>query len=183
MKSNAPLDPLGTALQTQWDSFHAFASIGLETLGRLMTHNLNSVNGLLEDMTTELGKLTPLESLAALPERQNRQLEKSRAWWHELFEILARSQDEIRTETTRSFGVDNQAMSSLLDGWRQASPAGGLAADTFRSVFAAASQAFDRMGRAALQVAEITESGMEAAAEATARAIAKAEEEEPRKAA
>ena len=171
MKSSTPFEDLSTALQTQWDALQAFASIGLKTLERLANHNMSALHSMIEEGANASRGTTPVEMLAAIPGQQATQMERSRTYWHNLFEIFAEAQEETRVEAHNRMGTSNQAVTALLEKMTKSMPVGGMAVDTFRSVMAAAGQTMDNLGRAAQQMTEITETSVEAAADATAKAI------------
>ena len=177
MKSSTSLEDLSLALQSQWDALQAFASIGLKTLERLSTHNMATLHAYIEEGANAGQGATPLEALTALPARQAALIERTRAYWHNLFEICSEAQEEARAEASSRMGSSNQAVTALLEKLTKSMPAGNYAMDTFRSVMAAAGQTIDSLGRAAQQMAEISESSVEAAADATAKAITHAEGE------
>ena len=175
MKSSSHLEALSTTLQTQLDALQTFASIGLKMVERISNHNLETLHSLLEESAHASRDASPVEAMASLPGLQTSQLERGRNYWHKLFEILAEAQEETRAEAHSRMGISNQAVTALMEKMSSSMPAGNMAVDTFRSVLAAASQTMDNLGRAAQQMAEITENSVEAAADATTKAISSAE--------
>ena len=99
-------------------------------------------------------------------------IEKAVAYSRSVYEISAQSKEEISKLIEAQFGDFQKQIVGLLEKATKNAPAGSeVAVNAVKSAIAAATTAFDNMNKAAKQVADIAETNVAAATNATVKAV------------
>jgi len=99
-------------------------------------------------------------------------LEKAVAYSRSVYEISAQSKEEISKLLEAQFSDFQKQVVGLLEKATKNAPAGSdVAVNAVKSAIAAATSAFDSMNKAAKQVADIAETNVAAATNATVKAV------------
>jgi len=155
------------------------ANATFASVEKLATLNLNTARALLEDSVSntktligakDVQELISLQSSIAQPS-----IEKIVAYGRSVYEITASIQEEVSKIVETQIGEVNKNISSALDKAAKSAPAGSdVAITAARSAFAAANSAYDSLNKAAKQVVELTEANVNAATDATVKAVSTA---------
>lgn len=163
------------ASQAALDSVYSAFGISLGSLEKLASHHLSSTrNSLLEQQEHTrqlLGVKDPQEAFALQRSHAQPQVEKAVAYFRGLYDISAETQEAFAKLLEARQAELIQTLGSALDGYGKSAGNADLAVAAVKSAISAANSAFENAHKAARQVADITEAGVNAAASATVRAV------------
>jgi phasin family protein len=169
-------EQFAAANKTAVDSLLSLANTALASAERIAALNLNAARSFLEDGVSGtkalLGAKDVQEALSIQASMAQPSVEKAVAYSRSVYEISAQAQEELSKTLEGQFGGFQKQVADLLDKAAKSAPAGSdVAVAAVKSAIAAANSAFDNMNKAAKQVAEITESNVAAATNATVKAV------------
>jgi len=172
---NSP-EQFATANKAAVDSLLSLANMALASAERVAALNLNTARAILEDGVENskvvMSAKDPQEAVSASAAMTQPGLEKAVAYSRSVYEISAQTQEELSKVVEEQFGAFQKQASDLMDKAYKSAPAGSEAAvAAVKSAVAASNSAFENMKKVAKQVAEITESNVAAATNATVKAV------------
>ena len=146
------------------------------SLERLAYLNLNTARSLLEENTTNarmLGSADGLpESLSLQASWQQPVMEKSMAYWRNVYDIGVQTQDEVSKLMESQMAELVNSVTAALDQAAKSGPSGSATTvAALKSAVVAFHSAFDSLSKTAKQVTELTEANVAAASDATTKAI------------
>ncbi len=169
-------EQLSAANKANVETMLALANTAFAGAERLAALNLNTARSVLEDGVSsvkslmgakDLQEFVTLQSTLAQPA-----FEKAIAYARSVYEISSQTQEEYTKLFEKQFAEMNKAVTTALDAAAKNAPAGSdVAVAAVKSAIAAANSAYDSMTKAAKQVAEITEANVNAATNATVKAV------------
>ena len=158
------------------DSLLTLANTALASAERIAALNLNTARSMLEDGVANakamLGAKDAQEFFSVQASIAQPSLEKAVAYSRSVYEISAQSKEEISKLIEAQFADFQKQVLALLEKATKNAPAGSdVAVSAVKSAIAAATSAFDSMNKAAKQVADIAETNVAAATNATVKAV------------
>ncbi len=172
---NTP-EQFAAANKASVDAMLTLANTALASAERIAALNLNTARSMLEDGVANakamLGAQNAQEFFAVQASIAQPGIEKAVAYSRSVYEISAQSKEEISKLIEAQFGDFQKQMLGLLEKATKNAPAGSeVAVNAVKSAIAAATTAFDNMNKAAKQVADIAETNVAAATNATVKAV------------
>lgn len=160
------------------DSLLSVANAALASAERIASLNLNTARSVLEDSVANtqavLGAKDPKEALTIQAAQVKPNVEKAVAYTRSAYEISVQAQEEMTKLVQAQFGAFQKTAASLLEKAAKSAPVGSdVAVAAVQSAMAAANTAFEKMNKAAQQVAEKTQANMAAVTSATIKAAGK----------
>jgi phasin family protein len=172
---NTP-EQFAAANKASVDAMLTLANSALASAERIAALNLNTARSMLEDGVANakamLGAKDAQEFFAVQASIAQPGIEKAVAYSRSVYEISAQSKEEISKLIEAQFGDFQKQIVGLLEKATKNAPAGSeVAVNAVKSAIAAATSAFDNMNKAAKQVADIAETNVAAATNATVKAV------------
>lgn len=172
---NTP-EQFAAANKASVDAMLTLANTALASAERIAALNLNTARSMLEDGVANakamLGAKDPQEFFSLQASLAQPGLEKAVAYGRSVYEISAQSKEEMSKLLEAQFGDFQKQVLGLLEKATKNAPAGSdVAVNAVKSAIAAATSAFDSMNKAAKQVADIAETNVAAATNATVKAV------------
>ncbi|MBK7953248.1 MAG: phasin family protein [Candidatus Accumulibacter sp.] len=172
---NTP-EQFAAANKASVDAMLTLANTALASAERIAALNLNTARSMLEDGVANakamLGAKDAQEFFAVQASIAQPGIEKAVAYSRSVYEISAQSKEEISKLIEAQFGDFQKQIVGLLEKATKNAPAGSeVAVNAVKSAIAAATTAFDNMNKAAKQVADIAETNVAAATNATVKAV------------
>ena len=172
---NTP-EQFAAANKASVDAMLTLANTALASAERIAALNLNPARSMLEDGVANakamLGAKDAQEFFAVQASIAQPGIEKAVAYSRSVYEISAQSKEEISKLIEAQFGDFQKQIVGLLEKATKNAPAGSeVAVNAVKSAIAAATTAFDNMNKAAKQVADIAETNVAAATNATVKAV------------
>ena len=172
---NTP-EQFAAANKASVDAMLTLANTALASAERIAALNLNTARSMLEDGVANakamLGAKDPQEFFSLQSSLAQPGLEKAVAYSRSVYEISAQSKEEILKLLEAQFSDFQKQVLGLLEKATKNAPAGSdVAVNAVKSAIAAATSAFDSMNKAAKQVADIAETNVAAATNATVKAV------------
>ena len=172
---NTP-EQFAAANKASVDAMLTLANTDLASAERIAALNLNTARSMLEDGVANakamLGAKDAQEFFAVQASIAQPGIEKAVAYSRSVYEISAQSKEEISKLIEAQFGDFQKQIVGLLEKATKNAPAGSeVAVNAVKSAIAAATTAFDNMNKAAKQVADIAETNVAAATNATVKAV------------
>ena len=172
---NTP-EQFAAANKASVDAMLTLANTALASAERIAALNLNTARSMLEDGVANakamLGAKDAQEFFSVQASIAQPSLEKAVAYSRSVYEISAQSKEEISKLIEAQFADFQKQVLALLDKATKNAPAGSdVAVSAVKSAIAAATSAFDSMNKAAKQVADIAETNVAAATNATVKAV------------
>lgn len=157
------------------DSFVAFAGIASTSAERFVEFQLKAVKSAFEDTVKSVRTVTsikePQEFLQFGTATLQPATEKAAAYARQLYALASESQSEFTRFVDEHVTEFNKQVVSYLDEAAKTGPAGSdVAVAAAKSAVAAANQAYDVFSKAGRQFAEVTETTVQAVANAGVRA-------------
>lgn len=168
-------EQVASANKANIESLLTVANTAFASAERLAALNLNTARSLLEDSLANAKTLMAAKDIQELMSLQaslaQPAVEKAVAYSHDVYEIAAQTQEELRKLAEAQFAEANKVMTVALDKAAKSAPAGSdVAVAAVKSAIAAANTAYDSMSKAAKQVAELAEANVAATANAAVKA-------------
>ncbi|HNC52632.1 MAG TPA: phasin family protein [Accumulibacter sp.] len=172
---NTP-EQFAAANKASVDAMLTLANTALASAERIAALNLNTARSMLEDGVANakamLGAKDAQEFFSVQASIAQPSLEKAVAYSRSVYEISAQSKEEISKLIEAQFADFQKQVLALLEKATKNAPAGSdVAVSAVKSAIAAATSAFDSMNKAAKQVADIAETNVAAATNATVKAV------------
>jgi phasin family protein len=172
---NTP-EQFAAANKASVDALLTLANTALASAERIAALNLNTARSVLEDGVANakalLGAKDPQEFFSVQASLAQPSLEKAVAYSRSVYEISAQSKEEFAKLLEAQFADFQKQSLALLEKATKNAPAGSdIAVSAVKSAIASASSAFDSLNKAAKQVAEIAETNVAAATNATVKAV------------
>jgi phasin family protein len=153
----------------------ATAKLALDNAEKLATLGISSLRSLLEQTIESTQNLaiikTPGDAAAIHAHLGQAHFASALAYSRSLYDIASQSHAQLTQLFDQQRSAINGHIESSLDDIHHGGHS-GVAVAAVKSALSAANSAFDNAHRAARQVAEITDAGVSAAANATSRAVA-----------
>ena len=158
------------------DAMLTLANTALASAERIAALNLNTARSMLEDGVANakamLGAKDAKEFLSVQASLAQPGLEKAVAYTRSVYEISAQSKEEISKLLETQFSDYQKTVMSLLEKATKNAPAGSdVAVNAVKSAINSATTAFENINKAARQVADIAETNLAAATNATVKAV------------
>jgi phasin family protein len=153
-KANA--EAMVALMRSTLDNIEKLANLNLSTM------RANVQTGT-ENATTLLGAKNPKQVLAVQATLSEPNLERTREYYHNLYELVLNMQKDITSVMENHYKALTENAESAIEETRNKLPAGGdIFASTMKSMLQASSQTFDRMNFMAQQIAQIADSNIKA---------------------
>ena len=171
-------EQLAAASKANVETALTVANTAFASAERLAALNLNTARTMLEDSVAMTKSLLAIKDAQELTNLQGSLVqpgvEKMVAYARSVYEIASQTQEEYAKIAEAQVAELNKGVASALDKAAKSAPAGSdVAVAAVKSAIAAANSAYDSMSKAAKQVAEIAETNMAAATNATVKAVTK----------
>jgi len=171
-----PPEQFAAANKASVDAMLTLANTALASAERIAALNLNTARSMLEDGVANakamLGAKDAQEFFSVQASIAQPSLEKAVAYSRSVYEISAQSKEEISKLIEAQFADFQKQVLALLEKATKNAPAGSdVAVSAVKSAIAADTSAFDSMNKAAKQVADIAETNVAAATNATVKAV------------
>ncbi|MEF8733359.1 MAG: phasin family protein [Candidatus Accumulibacter meliphilus] len=158
------------------DAMLTLANTALASAERIAALNLNTARSMLEDGVSNakamLGAKNAQELFSVQASLAQPNLEKAVAYTRSVYEISAQSKEEISKLLEAQFSDFQKQVFALMEQAAKSAPVGSdVALSAVKSAIASATSAFDSMNKAAKQVADIAETNVAAATNATVKAV------------
>lgn len=139
----------------------------LDNIEKLANLNLSAMRESLqlgaENAATLLEAKDPKQALAVQSGMAEPGLERTRSYYHNLYELVLTMQKDITNVMESHYKSLSENAESAIEETKSKMPAGGdVFATAMKSMLQASSQAFDRMNFMAQQMAQITDSNIKA---------------------
>lgn len=158
------------------DALLASAHAALAGAERISSLNFNAARAALEDGSAMalLATRDPKEAATMQSALVQPSVERAVSYSRSMCEIAAETQQQFAKQAEARFGDFQKQFTALVEQAAKNTPAGSDAAvSAVKTVFAAATSAFDRMNTAAQQFAEAAERNVAAAGDASVAAVKK----------
>lgn len=166
--NKANLEALVSVANTAFASAEKITALNIDTARSMVEDSLSSTRSL-------LGAKDPQELLNLQSSLSKPLLEKAVAYNRSLYELASRNQEQFSKLADAQFAEFNKVFNGLMDQAAQSSPAGSdVAFSAIKSAMAAANSAYDNANKVAKQVVELTEANVNAATDATVKAVSSA---------
>ncbi|MDR3322947.1 MAG: phasin family protein [Zoogloeaceae bacterium] len=153
-KANA--EAMVALMRSTLDNIEKLASLNLSTMRETVQTGNHDVSTLLETRD-------PKQALAAQTALAEPGLERTREYYHHLYELVLNMQKDITNVMEDHYKALTENAESAIEETKSKLPAGGdVFATTMKSMLQASSQAFDRMNFMAQQIAEIADNNIKA---------------------
>ena len=163
--NKANIETLLTIANTAFASAEKLATLNLNVARTFLEDSVSSTKSLLA--AKDVQELVSLQASLAQPA-----VEKIVAYGRSVYEISSEAQAELSKIVETQLGELNKNVASALDKAAKSAPAGSdVAVAAVKSALAAANSAYDSINKAAKQVVEMTEANVEAATNATVKAV------------
>ncbi|WP_291992435.1 phasin family protein [Candidatus Accumulibacter sp. ACC003] len=158
------------------DAMLTLANTALASAERIAALNLNTARSMLEDGVANakamLGAKNAQEFFSVQASLAQPNVEKAVAYTRSVYEISAQSKEEVSKLLEAQFAEFQKKSFGLLEQAAKNAPVGSdVAVSAVKSAIASATSAFDTMNKAAKQVADLAESNVAAATNATVKAV------------
>jgi len=172
---NTP-EQFAAANKASVDAMLTLANTALASAERIAALNLNTARSMLEDGVANakamFGAKDAQEFFAVQASIAQPGIEKAVAYSRSVYEISAQSKEEISKLIEAQFGDFQKQVVGLLEKATKNAPAGSeVAVNAVKSAIATATSAFENMNKAAKQVADLAETNVAAATNATVKAV------------
>ncbi|MDR2677936.1 MAG: phasin family protein [Zoogloeaceae bacterium] len=139
----------------------------LDNIEKLANLNLGAIRSNIqtgaENASVLIDAKSPKQALAARYAQVEPGLERTREYYHNLYELILNMQKDITGVMEEHYKALTENAESAIEETRNKLPAGGdVFASTMKSVLQASSQTFDRINFMAQQVAQIADSNIKA---------------------
>ncbi len=139
----------------------------LDNIEKLANLNLGAMRESLqagaENAATLLEAKDPKQAIAAQSGMAEPSLERTRSYYHNLYELILNMQKDITNVMESHYKSLSENAETAIEETKSKMPAGGdVFATAMKSMLQASSEAFDRMNFMAQQMAQITDSNMKA---------------------
>ncbi|MDR2165514.1 MAG: phasin family protein [Zoogloeaceae bacterium] len=139
----------------------------LDNIEKLANLNLSAIRSNIqvgaENTTVLIDAKTPKQVLAAQSSMAEPSLERTREYYHNLYELILNMQKDITGVMEGHYKALTENAESAIEETKNKLPAGGdVFATTMKSVLQASSQTFDRLNFMAQQIAQIADSNIKA---------------------
>ena len=167
---------LASANQSAYETAQGIGQILVDSLEQLSVLNLSSARTLLGDQAEHgkslLSLKTPQDFLTLQSELVQPGADRLIAYSRTVYEISAKTQEEITRLLERQQAEWNKSVSAFIDTFAKSAPGGSdVAIAAVKSAVNAANSAFESVNKATRQVANIAEASVSAASSATVRAL------------
>jgi phasin family protein len=175
---NTP-EQIAAANKANVETLQNVASATLASLERLTALNLNTARAILDESLAHAKVLLGAKDIQELIRLQTSVVqpaaEKSVAYARSVYEIVTLSQKGLTDVVEDQFAELNKSLSTALDQATKNAPAGSdVAVAAVKSAIAAANSAYESVTKATKQLAEMTEANVNAAANASVKAVGSA---------
>ncbi|MDR1648255.1 MAG: phasin family protein [Zoogloeaceae bacterium] len=153
-KANA--EALVALMRSTLDNIEKLANLNLSAIRSNIQTGAENANVIIESKS-------PKQALAARYAQVEPGLERTREYYHNLYELILNMQKDITGVMEEHYKALTENAESAIEETRNKLPAGGdVFASTMKSVLQASSQTFDRINFMAQQVAQIADSNIKA---------------------
>lgn len=160
-----------------FESVLRFAQISLDSTERLVKLGLELSKQSLEDNVKAARELShvsdPQEVFTRVNQLASNSVEKAVANSRNVYDIVSQAQTQITHLAEENVGEFNKALISSIESIAKNNPVGGseIAVNTVKTTIAAAAAAVNSFTKAAQQAAELVDSSVKTATNATAEAV------------
>ena len=167
-------EQLASSSKAGVETFVTMANAAFAGFERLAALNLNTARSLLEDSQVHARALLAARDLQALAVVQGRLAQPdpdaTTAYSRSVYEIASQTQATLSKAVEVRIAELNEQLGRAFETAAQKAPAGSdLALNAMRTALSAANSAYDQMGKAARQAADLAEANLAAAASFAAR--------------
>lgn len=160
-------EQIAAAQKANAEAMLALMRSTLDNIEKLATLNLSAMRESLqagaENASTLLEAKDPKQALAVQASIAEPGLERTRSYYHNLYELVLNMQKDITNVMESHYKSLSENAESAIEETKSKMPAGGdVFATAMKSMLQASSQAFDRMNFMAQQMAQITDSNLKA---------------------
>lgn len=160
-------EQIAAAQKANAEAMLALMRSTLDNIEKLATLNLSAMRESLqagaENASTLLEAKDPKQALAVQASIAEPGLERTRSYYHNLYELVLNMQKDITNVMESHYKSLSENAESAIEETTSKMPAGGdVFATAMKSMLQASSQAFDRMNFMAQQMAQITDSNLKA---------------------
>lgn len=160
-------EQIAAAQKANAEAMLALMRSTLDNIEKLATLNLSAMRESLqagaENASTLLEAKDPKQALAVQATIAEPGLERTRSYYHNLYELVLNMQKDITNVMESHYKSLSENAESAIEETTSKMPAGGdVFATAMKSMLQASSQAFDRMNFMAQQMAQITDSNLKA---------------------
>ncbi|MGL5630901.1 MAG: phasin family protein [Azovibrio sp.] len=153
-KANA--EAMLALMRSTLDNMEKLANLNLSTMRENLQTGAKNANKILDAKD-------PQQALAAQSSLTEPGLERTRAYYHNLYELVLNLQKDITNVMESHYKCLSDSASTAIDETSTKMPAGGdVFATAMKSMLQASSQTFDRMNFMAQQIAQITDTNFKA---------------------
>jgi phasin family protein len=175
---NTP-EQIAAANKANVETLQNVASATLASVERLTALNLNTARAILDESLAHAKVLLGAKDIQELINLQTSVVqpaaERSVAYARSVYEIVTLSQKGLTEVVEDQFAELNKNLSTALDQATKNAPAGSdVAVAAVKSAIAAANSAYESVTKATKQLAEMTEANVNAAANASVKAVGSA---------